>query len=101
MKYELKIEFKDKSQLNQMIEESYFKDGTKGKLVGKKSSIKILKEDPLFIVFKGLNNMTAKILNDELIDGSVRCVVDETSDIINLYTVNPYCILEDEKYSFY
>lgn len=101
MKYELKIEFKDKSQLNQVIEESYFNDGTKGKLVGKKSSIKITKEDPLFIVFKGLNNMTAKILNDELIDGSVRCVVDETSDMINLYPVNPYCILEDEKYSFY
>jgi hypothetical protein len=101
MKYELKIEYKDKSQLNQVIEESYFKDGTKGKLVGQKSSIKIIKDDPLFIVFKGLNNMTAKIINEELIDGSVRCVVDETPDIINLYPVNPYCIIEDEKYSFY
>jgi hypothetical protein len=101
MKYELKIEFKDKLQLNQVIEESYFNDGTKGKLVGKKSSIKILQDDPLFIVFKGLNNMTAKILNDELIDGSVRCVVDESSEVINLYPVNPYCIVEDEKYSFY
>jgi hypothetical protein len=101
MKYELKIEYKDKTQLNKVIEECYFKDGTKGKLVGKKSSIKIEKEDPLFIVFKGLNNITAKIINDELIDGSVRCVVDETSEVINLFPVNPYCIVEDEKYSFY
>jgi hypothetical protein len=101
MKYELKIEFKDKVQLSQVIQQSYFEDGTQGKLVGKKSHLKIEKEDPLFIVFKGLNNMTAKILNEEVIDGSVRCVVDETEDVINLYPVNPYCIVEDEKYSFY
>jgi hypothetical protein len=69
--------------------------------MGKKSSLKIDKDDPLFIVFKGLNNMTAKILNDEIIDGSVRCVVDETEQEINLYPVNSYCIVEDEKYSFY
>jgi hypothetical protein len=101
MKYELKIEYKDKSQLDQVIKKSYFDDGTKGKLIGQKSSLKIHKDDPLFIVFKGLNNMTAKILNDELIDGSVRCVVDETPEEIKLFPVNPYCIIEDEKYSFY
>ena len=101
MKYELKIEYKDKSQLDQVIKKSYFEDGTKGKLIGQKSSLKILKDDPLFIVFKGLNNMTAKILNEDLIDGSVRCVVDENSEEIKLFPVNPYCIIEDEKYSFY
>jgi len=101
MKNELKIEYKNKSQLNQVIEESYFKDGSKGKLKGRKYSIVITKEDPLFIVFKGMNNMTTKITNEELIDGSVRCVIDETSEIINLFPVNPYCIIEDEKYSFY
>jgi hypothetical protein len=101
MKYELKIEYKDKSQLDHVIKQSYFDDGNKGKLIGQKSSLKILKDDPLFIVFKGLNNMTAKILNDDLIDGSVRCVVDESSDVINLFPVNPYCIVEDQKYSFY
>lgn len=101
MKYELKIEYRDKIQLDKVIKESYFEAGTKGKLLGKKSSLKIDKDDPLFIVFKGLNNMTAKILNDEMIDGSVRCVVDETDQEINLYPVNSYCIVEDEKYSFY
>ena len=101
MKYELKIEIKDKSTLESVIKQSYFDDGTKGKLVGKKSSIKIVKDDPLFIIFRGLNNMTAKILNEDLIDGSVRCVVDETEEMINLYPINSYCIVEDEKYSFY
>lgn len=101
MKYELKIEIKDKSQISKVIEESYFNDGTKGKLVGKKSSFKIEKDDPLFIVFRGLNNMTAKIMNEDLIDGSVKCVVDESEDMISLFPINPYCIIEDQKYSFY
>lgn len=101
MKYELKIEYRDKTQLDKVIQDSYFKSGNKGKLLGKKSSLTITKDDPLFIVFKGLNNMTAKILNDEIIDGSVRCIVDESDKEIKLFPVNSYCIVEDEKYSFY
>jgi len=101
MKYELKIEYRDKIQLDKVIQDSYFKTGSKGKLQGKKSSLTITKDDPLFIVFKGLNNMTAKILNEEIIDGSVRCVVDESEKEIKLFPVNSYCIVEDEKYSFY
>ena len=41
------------------------------------------------------------IVYEEMIDGTMRCVVDETTDIINLYPVNNYCIVEDKKYSFY
>ena len=101
MKYELKIEFKDNQQLEKVIQKSYFEDGTLGKLVGKKDYITIGSEDPLFIIFRGLNNITVKILNEEMIDGTMRCVVDEKTDIINLYPVNNYCIVEDKKYSFY
>jgi hypothetical protein len=101
MKYELKIEFKDKKQLETTIQKSYFEDGTLGKLVGKKSFVTIKDEDPLFIIFRGLNNMTVKLINEEMIDGSMRCVVDETDKVINLYPINNYCIIEDKKYSFY
>lgn len=101
MKYELKIEFKDKGILDNVVQQSYFEDGTMGKLVGKKSFLPITNEDPLFIVFKGLNNLTVKITNDELIDGSMRCVVDESAEHINLFPINNYCIVEDKKYSFY
>jgi hypothetical protein len=31
----------------------------------------------------------------------MRCVVDEGEDLINLYPVNNYCVVEEEKYSFY
>jgi hypothetical protein len=101
MKYELKIEFKENNQLESTIKKSYFEDGTMGKLVGKKAHLTIQKEDPLFIVFKGLNNITAKLTNEDLIDGSMRCVVDEGEDLISLYPVNNYCVVEQEKYSFY
>lgn len=101
MKYELRIEFKHKEELESSIQKSYFEDGTLGKLVGKKGYVSIKEEDPLFIVFKGLNNMTVKLINDDMIDGSMRCVVDETSDVINLFPINNYCIVEDKKYSFY
>ena len=102
MKYELKIELKEENkQIEDVNQKSYFENGTNGKLIGNKSCIKIPDSDPLFIVFKGLNNMTIKLLNDEMIDGSMRCVVDESTNLINLYPINNYCIVEDGKYSFY
>jgi len=101
MKYELKIEFKIKEELERVIQSSYFEDGTMGRLVGKKTFLTIGSEDPLFIIFRGLNNMTVKLTNDDMFDGSMRCVVDETPEVINLYPINNYCIVEDSKYSFY
>ena len=101
MKYELKIEFKIKEELERVIQSSYFEDGTMGKLVGKKTFLTIGSEDPLFIIFRGLNNMTVKLTNDDMFDGTMRCVVDEAPEVINLYPINNYCIVEDSKYSFY
>lgn len=98
----MKIEFKDNEQLKKVIEKSYFEDGTLGKLVGKKSYLTINSDDPLYTLFKGLDNITAKLLNDEIIEGSIRCVVSEEEDsIIKLYPINNYCIVEYNKYSFY
>ena len=101
MKYELKIEFKDNTEINRVVESSYFESGNLGKLIGKKDYLTINSSDPLFIMFRGLNNMTIKIINEEMIDGSMRCVVDETPEIVNLYPINNFCIIEDKKYSFY
>lgn len=101
MKYEIKIDFKDTQTLESVIQKSYFEDGTLGKLVGKKTSIVIDQADPLFTVFKGLNNMTVKLTNESMIDGSMRCVVDETPEAVNLFPINNFCVVEDQKYSFY
>lgn len=102
MKHELKIEFKEKNQLDELIQNSYFQNNNQGKLVGKKYSLLIDQENPLYIAFKGLNNNTVKIINEEMIEGSMRCiVVHEESSKIELYPINNYCIIQDQKYSFY
>lgn len=97
----MKIEFKDDEQLKNVIDQSYFQDGNNGKLIGKKSYVSINEENPLFIAFRGLNNATIKLINEKLIEGSLRCVVDESQNSINLYPINNYCIIENQKYSFY
>lgn len=101
MKYELKIEFNKNEELKSLIEKSYFEDGTQGKLIGQKESLKIQNDDPLYIIFKGLNNMTVRLHNQELIEGSLRLVVDEHEWGVNLFPCSVYCIVEDQKYSFY
>lgn len=101
MKYELKIEFSDSTQLDDVIKSSYFSQDMSGKLIGKKSSLEIPSSNEHFKMFKGLNNITVKIINHDMIDGSMRCVVNEASDKIELYPCNNYCEIEDGKYSFY
>jgi hypothetical protein len=102
MKHELKIEFKEKERLEELIQESYFKDSSMGKLIGKKHSILIKNEDPLFIVFKGLNNNTIRLMNDEMMEGTMRFIVVQDNDYeVNLFPINNYCIIQDKKYSFY
>ena len=102
MKHELKIEFREKEQLDELIQNSYFQNNNQGKLIGKKYSLQIDQENPLYIAFKGLNNNTVKLINEEMIEGSMRCiVVHEEISKIELFPINNYCIIQDQKYSFY
>ena len=100
MKYEMRIEYENKSELNEVINKSYFTDGNQGKLLTK-DNLRIPNEDPVYIMLKGLNNMTVRVTNEDLIDGCSRFVVDEHADHINLIPCSNYCIIEDGKYSFY
>ena len=100
MKFEMKFEIDRTSELKELIEKSYFEDNV-GKLRGKKYHLKIDNSDPLYIVLKGLNNMTIRITNEELIDGCSRFVVDEHVDYINLQPCSIYCIIDNDKYCFY
>ena len=52
-------------------------------------------------MLKGLNNMTIRLTNEDIIDGCVRFVVDEHNNHINLFPCSIYCIVENEKYIFY
>lgn len=102
VKHEIKVEFNDTDTLKSLIEKSYFEEGFKGKILGKKHYLTIEDEDDInYTIFKGLNNATVKLLN-ESVDGSIRFLVDETEGDIRLYPISTYCIKEEnEKYSFY
>jgi hypothetical protein len=100
VKHEIKVDFSDSTTIQALIEKSYFEEGFKGKILGKKNFLTIDESDEInHTIFKGLNNATVKITN-EIIDGSMRFLVDETQGEVRLYPISIYCVKE-EKYSFY
>jgi hypothetical protein len=48
-----------------------------------------------------MNNVTVKITNDEVIDGTMRFVIDETEGEVRLYPISIYSIKEENRYIFY
>jgi hypothetical protein len=101
MKYEMKIEFSDKSQLKTLFDKCYFEDNN-GRLKNKENHLLINKTDPIYIMLKGLNNMTVRITNTQIIDGCSRFVIDESdTEVCRLFPCSIYCIIDDGKYSFY
>ena len=87
-----------------MIEKAYFEEGYLGKLLSKNNFIEVSPEvdEVVNTVIKGLNNATIKILNNDLIDGSCRFIVDDTGENPKIYPISMYCIVdENKKYIFY
>jgi hypothetical protein len=101
MKYELKLNYEDLEVLKQGIEKTYFQMGDRGKMLGQRVKFPIEKDSPNWIVLTGLNNMTCKIENDQIIDGTLRCTIEDDGEQINLLPCSIYCVMEGEKYSFY
>lgn len=102
IKHEIKIELDKTSELSSLIQKAYFEEGLHGKIIGKENYIVIEKQDEInWTIFNGLNNATVKISNSDIIDGTMRFVIDENNDEIRLYPISIYCIKEEEKYIFY
>ena len=101
-KHEIRVELSNSDDLKTIIEKAYFKEGFGGKILGKKHFIKIDESDDVnHTIFKGLNNATVKVTNEEVIDGAMRFLIDETEGELRLYPISIYCIKEEERYSFY
>ena len=102
VKHEIKVELEKSEDLLNLIQKAYFQEGLNGKILGKNHYITIQESDDInWTIFNGLNNATVKISNSNVIDGTIRFIVDETSGEIRLYPISIYCIKEDEKYIFY
>jgi hypothetical protein len=100
--HEIKVEFSNSDVLKSIIEKAYFEEGYMGKIIGKKHSLLIEKSDDInWTIFNGLNNVTVKIINEEIIEGTMRFIIDESEDELRLYPISVYCIKEEDKYIFY
>jgi len=102
IKHEIKVEFSNSEALKNLIQKAYFEEGYMGKIMGKENYIKVDEtiDDVAYTIFKGLNSVTAKITN-EIIDGAMRFMIDETQGEVRLYPISIYCIQEEDKYIFY
>lgn len=101
MKSELKIEYNHPKQLERVIQKSYFEEDNNGRLIGKKDYIEVSEDDESYPIIKGLNNMTIRLFNEEVMEGTCRFIVEE-SDVVKLYPISMFCIIDDnKKYSFY
>jgi hypothetical protein len=102
IKYEIKVELKKSDEIKSLIEKAYFEEGQMGKILSKNHYLSINESDEVdYSIFKGLNNVTVKISNEDVIDGVMRFLVDETEGDIRLYPISIYCIKEEDKYIFY
>lgn len=102
IKHEIKVELDKTEEIRKIIEKAYFEEGFGGKITGKKHYITIEESDDInYSIFKGLNNVTVKIINEEVVDGTLRFVIDETDGDIKLYPISVYCIKEEDRYIFY
>ena len=102
VKNEIKVDFSNTEELKNIIEKSYFTEGMGGKIIGNKNFIKINESDNVhYEIFKDMNSVTVKLHNPEIIDGSMRFMIDETQGEVRLYPISIYCIKEEDKYIFY
>ena len=102
VKHEIKVELKSTEEIKKIIELAYFEEGFGGKILGKKHFLTITEQDDVnWTIFNGLHNATVKITNEDIIDGTMRFVIDESEGDIRLYPISIYCIKEEDKYIFY
>lgn len=102
VKHEIKVEILKSDEIRSLVEKAYFKEGQMGKILGRKHFLQIEKEDDVnYTIFKDLNGATVKISNSEVIDGTMRFIVDESDGDVKLYPISIYAIVDNDKYIFY
>jgi hypothetical protein len=102
VKHEIKVEISNSEEIKTLIQKAYFEEGLQGKILGKNHFLKISKEDDInYTIFKDLNGVTVKITNEDVIDGTMRFMVDESEGEVKLYPISIYAISENGRYIFY
>lgn len=101
-KHEIRVEIKRTEEIKNLIQLAYFEEGFGGKLIGKKYFLTIPQDDEInWTIFSDLHNSTVKVVNEEIIDGTMRFVIDKSEGEVRLYPISIHCIQEEDKYIFY
>ncbi len=79
-----------------MIKKSY----QNGLLVDKTQKLVFDTNSQIYHLCKGLTNLTVRLYNDEIIDGTSRFIISEEQDCINLSPCSLYVEYENNKYIF-
>lgn len=96
MKYELRIEIKDVNLFLDLIKKSY----KNGILVDKLQKLSFDKDSSTYTLCKGLTNLTARLYNETIIDGTAKFIISEEDEVVNMYPCSIYCEYENNKYIF-
>ena len=90
MKSEIKVEFNNNEILKHLIQKAYFEEGQKGRLSGQKNYIELTPQvdDILHTIVKGLHNATIKISNQDMIDGTLRFIIEDENNTIKLFPIS-------------
>jgi len=96
MRHELKTEFKDTKTLLQFIKKCY----SNGVLIDKNQKMAFEKESHINNMCKGLTNLTIRLWNDEIIDGTIRFIIEEYGEEVFLHPCSIIYEMENDKYSF-
>lgn len=101
-KHEVKVEMVQKEPILEVIEKAYPREN-QGKINGKENFMIIDDSNENFSIFKGLNGSTVKISNQEIIDGTMRMIVEEVDNKVKLFPISIYCMKDENqgRYIFY
>jgi len=101
VKQEIRIELTNTDDLRSFIEKAYYTDGDHGKIIDSNKNYITINDDLNLSILSGLDKNTVKVSNSEIIDGSMRFIIDESNGDVRLYPISIYSIKEQDKYSFY
>lgn len=101
-KHEVKVEMAEKDLILNIIEKAYPRDN-QGKINGKDNYMIVDEKNENFSIFKGLDGSTVKITNQEIIDGTMRMMVEEVDNKVKLFPISIYCLKDENqgRYIFY
>ena len=96
MKHEIKIEFKDTKLLLEFIKSTY----SNGYLSDRTKKLDFDKDTNIFALCKGLSNHTVRLWNEEIIDGSLRLIIQEGKENVSLFPCSICYEMDNTKFSF-